>query len=243
MRNIVPFTTAGAILYAPGVAYVVFVAVVRPARASSPNFVGGVFLLLAGSCLWFVAPLAVVHGVLQQLRGQRASLLGCLRVLLSRLLPALGVGVVVAIAALSTMATGSLVASMLGSLGLPSPVAIILVSAGVLYVYCIFWVAIPVVVVERPGVFASLGRSGDLTRGSRTAIFVVSLVALAVQVVPLVLAGMALRGLRGPLVAMLFLVLAIVFGAYTAVAITVAYHDLRVAKEGAGARNVARVFA
>lgn len=105
-------------------------------------------------------------------------------------------------------------------------------------------VTVPVCVLERRGPVASLGRSSELTKGHRWRIFLGLLVPifaadlLVTTVIDDVLTAPSGIGL------MLVATLAWngVWGAFYAVALAVAYHDLRVAKEGVDIEQITAVF-
>ena len=111
-----------------------------------------------------------------------------------------------------------------------------------LILFCMFYVAVPVCVVERPGVFASLSRSAFLTKGYRWKVFgtliVIMIASIAVQYVARLILGSA------GLYVLLFgaQVLNTVVGAFGSVLNGVIYYQLRVAKEGVDIETIARVF-
>jgi hypothetical protein len=106
---------------------------------------------------------------------------------------------------------------------------------------CGFAAVSPLVVVERVGPIAAMKRSWQLTRGRRRTLFFTALV-MALAAVGLSLAGVVLQ--RLPVVGLvtslaLNLAIASLFTVWPAVA----YHDLRVEKEGAaGTDDLGRVF-
>jgi hypothetical protein len=128
--------------------------------------------------------------------------------------------------------------------------AIFFVVPGI--ILAVLWmVAMPVYVVERPGVFASLGRSRNLTRGHRWPIFGLLVVYLvAYFVVSMVLGGVigAASAVGGGLTAITIssVVSAAISGAVAGVVapagIAAIYYELRVIKEGVGAAQLAAVF-
>jgi hypothetical protein len=112
-------------------------------------------------------------------------------------------------------------------------------------------VAVPAAVVERRGAVAAFRRSLELTRGSRWPLFaaglalvvVVVLLSSLAQVAAGLLVGLVAPGERAVAVALVLSQLAnALFSAIPTVGIAVAYHDLRVAKEGVDAEALARVF-
>lgn len=123
---------------------------------------------------------------------------------------------------------------------------LLLVVPGIVW-YCALFVAVPAVVVEsKLGSSAdALQRSRDLTRGDRWGIFAVAAVSfvLAVAITVAVAALLAFAEALPPPIVMVLanavVALASTFGAITA---AVAYHDLRVVKEGAATEDLARVF-
>jgi hypothetical protein len=125
-----------------------------------------------------------------------------------------------------------------------------------LIVACMNWVAIPVAVIERPGIRAALDRSHDLTRGTRMAVFAVLLViGMIVGVVGLVGTGLLtvasaaalgesreLSGRAYAVTQIIMTLLMIPFECLQATSAAVGYHDLRVHREGAAVDDLVRVF-
>lgn len=186
----------------------------------------------------FIAQLVtatLIYGSIQELRGTRSSMAECFRRGLPLVLPVIGVSIV------------AYLIVMLGMIALiiPGLIAAIMLS-----------VVIPVTVVERPGIFASIGRSKELTKGYRWRIFGVFLliylgifavnyaaytifglianvdVTLAsVEPENWVLGTLFLNAFIGPLTI-----------AFYSVMIAVVYHDLRISKEGGDTDQIAAVF-
>ena len=103
-------------------------------------------------------------------------------------------------------------------------------------------VAIQVCVVERRGPFASIGRSRFLTKGNRWGIFGLSLLLF---VIGAIIGGAfwIVRVAAGPEVAAVVnFILQSAFSAFHSVVFVVAYHDLRVEKEGLDTDRIAAVF-
>jgi hypothetical protein len=120
--------------------------------------------------------------------------------------------------------------------------ALALVFPG-LMVGTMLFVSVPVCVVERLGVFKSMGRSARLTKGHRWKIFGIWIAVLVVGgIAQSFLTAMA-RTIGG---VMLGLVISLVCGAlvvaFNAILAVVVYHDLRVAKEGVDTDQIASVF-
>ena len=179
-------------------------------------------VIVASSVFSLAASAAIAYGTLQQLANRRAGVGECLGRSLSLIFPLFGTSIVVGLAII------------LGLAALIVPGVILAVM---------WWLVIPVVVMERPGVFAALGRSAELTKGHRWSVFGVLILVLIIVfafafVMHLV---MALSGSPTvpPYISFMIDSLGTVL---FATASAVAYHDLRVEKEGADANQVAAVF-
>jgi heme/copper-type cytochrome/quinol oxidase subunit 3 len=112
-----------------------------------------------------------------------------------------------------------------------------------LMLFTMWFVGTPVCVVEQQGPWASLRRSAELTKGHRWKIFglMLALYLVSGAVSPVIEA--AFPAIGGPvLTAIASLLWNAVWGAFYAIAVVVAYHDLRVAKEGIDIEQIAAVF-
>jgi len=183
---------------------------------------GLIFLVIA---MYMLCISTMAYGTFQDLRGNRVRVAECLRRGLSTVFPVVGVAIL------------NTVLVILGTM--------VLIIPGIM-LWVALWVAVPVAVVERPGVIASLRRSAWLTKGHRWRIFGIVLVlgllngvANSVVLVPFAtLTGDAAAAVAN-VVAYLITVF---FMAWGAVAAAVAYHDLRLEKEGVGVNEIAAVF-
>ena len=171
----------------------------------------------------------IIFGTTQELRGRHAGIGECVRRGLSLIVPTFLAAIVVAIV------TG---------------LGFILFIVPGLICFMIFWLVIPVVVMERPGVFASLKRSAQLTKGVRWRLFGTILVPFAVgsaiQIVVALFIGLGFvfaANQQEPLVGVIvyFLINAL-FSAFYAVVNAVAYYDIRQSKEGVEIDQIAAVF-
>jgi hypothetical protein len=172
----------------------------------------------------------VVNGAFEVMRGRPINLAESAKVGLRRFFPIVGVAIVV---------------SMLVGFAM-----LLLIFPGIM-LYTMWFVATPVCVVERAGVFRSMGRSRELTKGYRWKIFGLYLVVL----IPAFLIGggmgaVVLSGGAAAVNQMLAswigkianLVWSAVWTAFFAIIVVVTYHDLRVAKEGVDTDQIATVF-
>jgi hypothetical protein len=189
-------------------------------------------LNLAESFFNLLAQAAITYGTLQYLRGRGVSTGD----FLSRGLTQAAIAIRVAL--LSGLCIG------LGLLALLIPGLIL---------YVVWWVAIPIAVIERPGTIASLRRSAALTKGYRWQVVGLILgfllIAVAVLVVVAVIGAVASEMIAGygpgPVERARTLVLWFAIAAMVAVQATlvaVTYYHLRVAKEGVDIDDIAAVF-
>jgi hypothetical protein len=116
---------------------------------------------------------AITYGVVRDLQGRPAPTLEILDVLAHRLLPMIGVAILVTLLAFLGLLLGKIVLDLIESFhpfssALPASTAIALC---IFFVLSIFFAAIPVCVAEQPGIGKSLWRSGYLTKGYRWQIF------------------------------------------------------------------------
>jgi len=163
------------------------------------------------------------------MRGRHVSLSESLQVGLSRFFPIIGLAFLMSLL------------GMLAALALIFPAFI---------VFTMWFVAMPVCIVERLGPWASMQRSADLTKGHRWKIFGLwILIILIVAVVMIVVGGIAgaafaagVRAIGGPIEIVFRLIWGALWGAFYAIMVVVTYHDLRVAKEGVDTYQIAAVF-
>src|ERR1700739_1490424 len=142
-RNLLPFCVVTAIAYLPSLVIL--------AEQGKPMATGRVFLLIGVGVLLSIVLNAlseaiVLFGAFEDMRGRPVNLMASLRVGLSRLLPVLGVALLVALFA---------------------GIAAILFLIPAFIVMTMLFVAMPACVVERLGPMQSLRRSRELTKGHR----------------------------------------------------------------------------
>ena len=228
-RSFLPFFLVALILFLPLV-LVQYLVSVSGVPGAEP-----ITLVVTLLCYSLIVA-ALVYGTIQRLRGGRVGIGECLGRGFSVVGPVFGV------ALLLTIALG---------------VGALLVLVGFFVFLTMFWVAIPVAVVERPGVLASMKRSLYLTKGNRWRIFgLVLLVGIAQTGIGLgallvlggavAVGGAALGGAGLVGSAVIFLIGTILLNAFFAimyaVLIAITYFDLRNIKEGAGLEEIAAVF-
>ena len=224
-RNIVPFGVLSAIVLSPSFLMTVYVGDPLDSLAAGIEMGDRAVLEGLSSILTVVLSLAVtgalVYGASRDLSGHKVGIGECLGRGLATLLPVLGV-------------------LILASLGVGIASLLLIVPGIILYV--MWWVALPVAVIERPGVIASLKRSAELTKGKRWSVFGVLLITVLIS---MVLNGVATFGglVAGYLgMAILVWIVQSFTAAFGAIVVAVGYYRLRGEKEGLGVESIASVF-
>jgi len=164
----------------------------------------------------------IVHAAFQDMQRRPVRLAESLNVALRRLLPILGF---------------AFVAYLLIWLGFS-----LLIIPG-LILYTMWFVALPACVVERLGPWSSLRRSRELTKGHRWKLFGLALLLLiggfGSSLLQFVLAAVD----ADPIVELIGrLIWQGLWVSFVTTVVAVAYHDLRVAKEGVDIDQIAGVF-
>ena len=224
-RNIVPFGLLAVVITSPSYLYGIFIDP-QVVLGQQPFTLAYAIILIVQVLFGYLLMATVVYGTVAELRGNHATIGECIGRGLPLLFPVFGVAIVV---------------SFIIGIGL-----LLLVVPGIIAMIYL-WVAIPVAVVERPGVFDCLPRSSALTKGNRWKIFGLALTMIAIYLGMSVIVGVALFSMLGT--AAETTVLLVVQWAVAAfisllwsVMIAVSYHDLRVALEGVETDEIAAVF-
>ncbi len=217
--NFVPFSIVTLDVYVP---VFVLAAFMPPAGGQGWNAADRVLSGIAG----LVVTGALTSGVLGSLRGERASV-GAL----------FGTG----------FRKMGWVFAVSFRVGLWIILGTLLLVVPAIVWYCALFVAVPAVVVE-----ANLGsssdalqRSRDLTKGSRWAIFTIALVVAVVSAVAVLVGGVLAalaQALPQPVPIVIATAVIALVSSLGACASAVAYHDLRVAKEGVSTADLVKVF-
>lgn len=215
--NLASFAIVSLLLLLPLLLY--NLAVGAPAGGFSA---GGLFPIILQMVLGYLLAATISFATFQYLRGHPVSIGECLSRGLSLILPVIGVAILVAI----IMFVGFLL------LVVPGIIAAVML-----------WVAIPVAVVERPGVIESLKRSADLTKGYRWSIFGIFIVIGIILIVISFVLSLVLLSVAGFTVYSIGLwVIQALFSAFSATAAAVGYYFLRSTKEGVDIGDIAKVF-
>jgi hypothetical protein len=188
----------------------------------APATVLGIATFLVSIVIGNLATAAVIYGVFQDLRGQRAGVGDCLSRGFAAILPVV-------------------IASVLFML-LVVAASILFIIPGVL-VWLAFWLYVPAIVVEKCRIIESLNRSAFLTKGRRwtaAGLWLVVVIASAIVSTVLVKLVMPVAGELGSAVANYIWQAAAT--AFTAVMTAVSYSALRADKEGVAIDEIAKVF-
>jgi hypothetical protein len=226
-KNIVPFGLLYLAVNASSSLYALTLAG-KPGAEEDP---GVRILSLAEGFLGLIAAAAVTYATVQELRGRRVSF----GEFFGRGLAQGGAAIRVAL--------------LSGILLILAFIALII--PGLIF-YVMWWVAIPVAVIERPGAIASLRRSAALTAGNRWRVLGLMLCFFVAAVAAGALLGGSFAALAfaaggdevridqaSTIASWLFVAL---FMAAQAVLTAVSYYHLRVVKEGVGIDEIAAVF-
>src|SRR5262245_424765 len=214
-KHVATFTLIAAVVVLP---LVLLGAVAAPEQRRVMSLLGFVLYL-------FLTPLAtaiILYGAFQHMRGHAVRLDESISRGLARFLPLIG------LMALQTLGV------MLGAMLLIIPGFILMVM---------WYVAVPVCVVERTGPVKSLSRSQELTEGFRWKIFGLFLLVLIIGWLGGYVLAVIGRALDSFWVQVAVeLVWQGLSQAFSSVLIVVAYYYLRVAKEGMDIEGIAAVF-
>lgn len=219
LANFVPFSIVTLVVYVPVLALAAFMPDEGgPAWNIADRLLSG----LAG----LVVTGALTYGVLESLRGGRASA-GAL----------FGTG-------FRQMGTVFVVSFRVG---LWMILGTLLLVVPALVWYCALFVAVPAAVVETklPGSADALRRSRELTKGSRWGILAVVLVVAVVTIASVGVAGLLaafVPALPQPVSVVFATAIVALASTLGACASAVAYHDLRLAKEGVSTADLVKVF-
>jgi len=239
------FTTFLVLVVLVGIPYIIITVIGMGAAGSQAGdgmsmalggmmIVGGLVALLT----YVVAQAAINYGTFQDLRGQKAEIGECLRQGLAGLPRVLGAGLLALLGAGALM----LILSFLAFIPVVGIIIMVIAFVAVFVLLVNWWVIIPVLVVEKTGVFECFGRSRALTAGNRWRILgLLIVVAVAQIVINFIL--QIVGHLGGIWLAMiLMLAVSLFFIAFNSVLTGVGYYYLRAGKEGIVIDDIARVF-
>lgn len=227
INQFVVFATLAIILVGiPQVAMSLFsTSTASPAEAMAMIFNPWFFATILMSLLCsFLLQAALVRASILDLRSEPVEVGPVLFEALSLLLPMIGLAIVTGIAVLFGM--------------------ILLIVPGII-LFCMWIVAVPVLVGERRGVFGSMQRSAELTKGSRWWIFLLLvLYVVAAGMVSAVSGFTAVAAGNTSVISLIVnLIVTSLIGMVVSAMIASLYIELRALKEGAAGGGLAEIFA
>jgi len=237
-KNFPAFMVLAILVYSPILAYTAVVTSGTLSQGSPELETYQLVNVLLQLPLNLLVTAAVLYGAIQQLCGRPAPILASIRVGFRRLFPVLGVGL------LSGLAVGVWFVVALIPGGDPFlPLALV----PCLFFACMFYVAVPAAVIERPGLLGALRRSRELTDGHKVRILavVLTLGALALIVGQLLLGLFDESSMTDHEIKVsiwLNLGADIALAGLSAAVNGVVYRDLRAARDGVDAEQLARAF-
>lgn len=198
---------------------------------------------------WVCGALAnamVVFAVFRRLRDEQPSFAESIRGGLRRLPAVVGV---ILLSAVVYYGPPAAVLGVVAAAGADGAVLLVVgILVGLAWIVPLFWlvlswwVAVPAIVIERPGVIGALGRSMRLTRGHRWHILLLILLIAGIGMGVGIVGGVLV--FASPAAALVVLrVVAVLLASLNGTFVAVTYHDLRREKEGTPADEMAQVFA
>ena len=178
-------------------------------------------LVLADGVTQMLSTGAVMHGVVQELRGRAFSAADSIRTVLRRFLPVLGLAICLILAVDLGMA--------------------LLIIPGII-VNCVFAVSMPACIAERAGVFASMSRSRNLTKGHRWQTFGLVLVVMVGGYALGMISSTVFAPIGQTGILISYAAVRVIISSFNGVLASVCYYELRVAKEGVDIDKLASVF-
>lgn len=195
-------------------------------RNAAPNITPGAIFAIVGSVIvWIilnvVTEATVLYGSFQAMRNRPVEIGESFKKGLARLVPIIGLSI---------------------CLGLAVGLGMMLLIVPGFILLTMFFVALPACVVDGLGPLQSMRRSSALTKGNRWKIFGIWLLLAVVGGVvgSIIAAVLSVGGLVLSVIGQM--VWDALMGAYQSIVVAVAYHDLRVAKEGVDIDHIASVF-
>lgn len=245
--NVLKFSVATGIAMLP-LLLIFRLSVANPLDAAGPlanrqliSWAGILMLLLN-----LLAEAFIFYGTFQHLRRSPIILNDGARVSFRCFFPLIGLGLVWLVVLFGLLFITGLLFVVPG-VRYATPLMIILFAM----LFLMWSMAAPVCVVERAGPFRSLGRSRELTKGHRWKILGLFLLVLISGLIVGLVIGVIFRAIVGLAPADGFRIAATqtvsliwnaMWSAFFAVTFAVAYHDLRVAKEGVDTNQIAAIF-
>ena len=255
-RNATGFGIVAVAFTVPAIAYSQFLLGELTELERDPSGASGAGILaiiLLGSLALFllqaVAAAILCFGTIRDLRGGAAGLWESLRGGLPAMFRVMGITILLSLLIVLSSFVAAIPGGLAAAAGMGTAGAILSglgAATAFAVIFTRYWIAIPVAVVEATGVIASLKKSAAMTKGQRWRVFGLILVLLSLNFGAAWLvdsiASTANASAPGWPAIILGLAVASFFLAWRSIAAAVAYHDLRIAREGSQGDEVARVF-
>lgn len=224
--NAVPFGLVTIVIMSPTYLYAIFVDPTRFTARGLELTGGFMTAMLFESALGYLVASVLIHATIRHLRGGRPDIGESLRWGFRLIFPVLGIAIV-------------------GSIGVMLGFVLLIVPG--LYLATIWWFVVPAAVVEKTGVIESFARSNRLTAGHRWRVlaFVVMINGsfwVVTSVIDTMFAGAGSGIVNSTAYALTYFAATAIVTMADAVLGAVAYHDLRILKEGDDAGRIAAVF-
>jgi hypothetical protein len=256
IRNILPFLFLAAVLYTPILLYIldrldakmvlgddVDRETISDVRTALMDQVQTLDYLstLAGLAANVILGALITYAVVMELKKEHAGFGRAIAVGVKRVGPALGVFVLFAVI---VYGPAVLFAAIRADL-------LLLWIAPMLFLYCMFFVALPTAIVEKPGLTGALVRSRELTAGNKAGLFGMLIAIGGIYIVSKAILLKLLYGSPSTLDQVRSaiktgfigqIVMYMLFGTFMAVIAAVSYCLLRNEKDGTTVDELARVF-
>lgn len=220
------------------------------AQSWAPIIGASAALLIALLVLNAIFQATVVRASIAHLNGRKPHFGECLAASFGALLPLVGVSVVTFVVlslGIGLVVLGTFISIFTFNSTSPWVMfgLIILVVPCFIILFLMWFVAVPAVVEERLGVFASLARSGELTKGARWKMFALLLISIVVVAIgSFIIAG--LFSLSDETLSFTGQILDAIWSGLTSMvmvsAVAATYVELRMVKEGATPQSLAAIF-
>jgi hypothetical protein len=220
--NLVPFTVLAFVLLGP--VHMIWFFVQSRAVGAGDGSVGRVFLaLLMMATASLILTGAIPFGVFEHLRGRDHDVPSILGAGFSRILPVLGTAIV------TSILTGA---------------AFLAFCIPAFFVAAVYFVAVPVTVIEEEGPFKAVSRSYELTKGNVVRVLGLwLLITISMKIAEYaVMLGMMVVLKSAPGAQLAASLLLVPLASLDGIARAVTYHDLRIGREHSSVEDLVSVF-
>jgi hypothetical protein len=197
-------------------------------------FIGFLVFELLALAIYLAFMTAITYGTIQDLRGNAVDI----GTLIQSSIALVGPAITTFLLVIGVFLVAAILAIILQFIPIIGQIVSVVMFV---FLYIVFWVVIPIAVIERPGPVASLKRSVALTQGNRWKILGILLVVIVISIAAMIVV-MVFSFLGATVGTIVLAILYAALGIFTAVLVAVGYYKLRATKEGADLGEIARVF-